>query len=175
MHKIRVLIVIITFLLIGCQSETYPKEYQFSDTQVRENIEITLLKVEEFQQQRYNMTTFNFLVLNNSSGNAKIVVEPGIKMEGELQNSNYLQDKKGNAYSINGSGQELYEWEEIKEEPGGETISLPSGYDSKEMNISYDALDIEEFETQVVVELSSGKMVPFIFSGTLEDEKMESE
>ncbi|MBS4194176.1 hypothetical protein [Lederbergia citri] len=171
MRFLYLLIILTTLTTVGCDSnrvsDDYPMVYVFHSTQESDGVTITLLQVsrkkEIFREniRQNSMTTFYYNISNDTGDEIQITNKDG--------QSIYLKDEKDVSFRIVGLVSDKVIW------PGGSdiyTIPIPKGSNNMRVEIDFDVLDIEHFENQLVVTLSDGKTVPFLFKGDLNEKNL---
>ncbi|MCT2536243.1 hypothetical protein NC661_13590 [Aquibacillus koreensis] len=166
----------IVFLLSGCNSDS-PGNYSFSLTEEKKDIEVTLKRVEEHTNSHYALTTFHYLITNNSEEEIKVNIKHGEQDSDSSTKSSYLKDGKGSFHNIMSSGGTLVDGEGDDTHSDGvvSSIRIPAKTGKMEVHIGYQVIDVDSFETQVIVTLPSGEAVPFVFNGKLNEQNLIEE
>ncbi|WP_226036555.1 hypothetical protein [Aquibacillus saliphilus] len=183
MKKLFCLIILLfTLLLSGCGSDA-PGDYSFSLIEEKNGIEVTLDHVEEHANNHYAVTAIHYLITNNTEQNVTINIDFNNEEIDDTESSNYLQDGKGNYYSVMSTGATLLDDKEKDiEETDTDSkpidshfIEIPSKTEELQANIDYQVIGLDSFETQVSVAFPNGENVPFIFSGELNEQNLIEE
>ncbi len=163
-------------LIIGissaCNSDS-PGTFAYPDTKEKQGIEVTLDRVEEFQGQKYEMTTIYYEISNHTDEDVIINTD---KQEND-SHSTYLEDGEGNVYPLSGyegpktvDGTEDGEAEKNSNGPG--YIEIPAGTNELKAGIHFNEIYLDSFKTQLAITLEDGDVLPFLFSGNLDDDHL---
>jgi len=165
------LIILTALTTVGCDSnrlsDDYPMVYEIHSTEESDGVTIKLLEVsrkkEIFREniRENSRATFYYNISNDTGDEIQITNKDG--------QSIYLKDEKDESFRIVGLVSDKVIW------PGGSdiyTIPISKGSHNMRVEIDFDVFHIEHFENQLVVTLSDGKTVPFLFKGDLNEKNL---
>ncbi|WP_139186950.1 hypothetical protein [Sediminibacillus halophilus] len=166
------MILLIVSIVSACDSDS-PGTFAYSDTKEKQGIEVTLDRVEEFQGQKYELTTFYYEISNHTDED--VIIETDRQENNDASNSTYLEDGEGNIYPMSGyEGPKTVddtEDGEVQTNPENpDYIKIPAGTNERKAGIHFNEIYLDSFKTQLAITLEDGDVLPFIFSGNLDDD-----
>ncbi|QTN01177.1 hypothetical protein ERJ70_18955 [Sediminibacillus dalangtanensis] len=164
-------------MLSACDSDS-PGTFAYSVTKEKQGIEVTLDRVEEFQGQKYELTTFYYEISNHTDED--VIIETDIQENEDASNSTYLEDGEGNVYPISGyegpktvDDTEDGEVQKNPKDPG--FIKIPADTNALKAGIHFNEIYLDSFKTQLAITLEDGDVLTFLFSGNLDEEHLVDE